>query len=249
MLPDRFPAELRDILSRFPPRSLQLEIGIQSFNPAVLETIRRPQNLGRAADNLRFLRDHTHAFLHTDLIAGLPGEPPDSFADGFDRLVALGPHEIQLGILKKLPGAPIARHDDAFAMRYSPVPPYEVLSTRDWPAEHLVRTARFAHYWDAIVSSNRFLAAAPMIWQGSPSVFTAFLAFSDWMGTRFPREHGIPLPALVEAVFDFLATVRGIPPATAADALNTPTPPTRGLSKPLRRQFLRWTWDEANPAR
>jgi len=270
MLPDRFPAELRDILSRFPPRSLQLEIGIQSFNPAVLETIRRPQNLGRAADNLRFLREHTHAFLHTDLIAGLPGEPPDSFADGFDRLVALGPHEIQLGILKKLPGAPIARHDDAFAMRYSPVPPYEVLSTRDWPAEHLVRTARFAHYWDAIVSSNRFLAAAPMIWQGSPSVFTAFLAFSDWMGTRFPREHGIPLPALVEAVFDFLATVRGIPPATAADALirgyrhtgardtppalaphleNTPPPPTRGLSKPLRRQFLRWTWDEANPAR
>ena len=270
MLPDRFPAELRDILSRFPPHSLQLEIGIQSFNPAVLETIRRPQNLGRAADNLRFLREHTHAFLHTDLIAGLPGEPPDSFADGFDRLVALGPHEIQLGILKKLPGAPIARHDNAFAMRYSPVPPYEVLSTRDWPAEHLVRTARFAHYWDAIVSSNRFLAAAPMIWQGSPSVFTAFLAFSDWMGTRFPREHGIPLPALVEAVFDFLATVRGIPPATAADALirgyrhtgardtppalaphleNTPPPPTRGLSKPLRRQFLRWTWDEANPAR
>ncbi len=268
MLPDRFPAELRNILARFPPRSLQLEIGIQSFNPQVLDTIRRPQNLDRAADNLRFLRKHTHAFLHTDLIAGLPGETPDSFADGFDRLVSLDPHEIQLGILKKLPGAPIARHDDAFAMRYAPAPPYEVLSTRDWPAGHLVRTARFAHYWDAIVSSNRFLAAAPMIWAEEKSVFAAFMAFADWLARRFPREHGVPLSALVEAVFEFLTTLRGIPSATAADALlrgyrhagardippalaphlrREPPPPTHGLPKPLRRQFLRWTWEDANP--
>ena len=268
MLPDRFPAELRNLLARFPPRSLQLEIGLQSFNPAVLDTIRRPQNLERAADNLRFLRDHTRAFLHTDLIAGLPGETPDSFAAGFDRLVALDPHEIQLGILKKLPGAPIARHDDEFAMRYAPAPPYEVLSTREWPAEHLIRTARFAHYWDALVSSNRFLAAAPLIWKDTPSVFEAFMQFSDWMAPRFPQEHGVPLPVLVEAVFHFLTQVRGFPPDLAADALirgyrhsgarDIPPalapylrgelpPPTRDLPKPLRRQFLRWTWDEAHP--
>ena len=265
MLPDRFPAELRAALAAFPPRSLQLEIGLQSFNPAVLETIRRPQNLDRAADNLRFLREQTHAFLHTDLIAGLPGETPESFAAGFDRLFALGPHEIQLGILKKLPGAPIARHDGAFAMRYDPAPPYEVRSTRDWPADHLARTARAAHWWDAIVDSQRFIPAAPLIWRGAPSVFGAFLELSDWLGARFPREHGVPLAKLVEALFDFLTQVRGVVPATAADILlrgyrhagardvpaalapyassNLP-PPTSGLPKPLRRQFLRWTWEE-----
>ena len=268
MLPDRFPAELRNALAAFPPRSLQLEIGLQSFHSAVLETIRRPQNLDRAAENLRFLREHTHAWLHTDLIAGLPGETPESFADGFDRLVALGPHEIQLGILKKLPGAPLARHDDAFAMRYDPTPPYEVRATRDWPAEHLARTARFAHYWDAIVNSQRFIPAAPLIWRNQPSVFGAFLAFSDWLATRFPREHGVPLADLVEALFDFLTQFRGIAPAAAADALlrgyrhagardvpaalatHAPAdlpPPTSGLPKPLRRQFLRWTWEEARP--
>ena len=195
---------------------------------------------------------------------------PESFAAGFDRLVAIAPHEIQLGILKKLPGAPIARHDETFAMRYSAVPPYEILSNRDWPADHLARTARFAHWWDAVVSSNRFLAAAPLIWQDTTSVFDAFMAFADWMGERFPREHGIPLSALVEAVFEFLTAMRGIPPETAADALirgyrhagardippalapYTPAdlrPPTRGLPKPLRRQFLRWTWDESGFAR
>jgi hypothetical protein len=265
MLPDRFPAELREILSRFPPRSLQLEIGLQSFNPAVLGTIRRPQNLDRAADNLRFLREHTHAWLHTDLIAGLPGETPDSFAAGFDRLYSLGPHEIQLGILKKLHGAPIARHDDEFAMRYNSAPPYEILSTRTWPAEHLARTARFAHYWDALINSGRFIPAAPLIWKDSPSVFAAFLIFSDWMASRFPHDHGVPLLALVESVFDFLTQIRGLSSGLAADALirgyrhsgardippvlaphlhGAPPPPTRDLPKPLRRQFLRWTWEE-----
>ncbi len=267
MLPDRFPAELREILSRFPPRSLQLEIGIQSFNSVVLETIRRPQNLDRAADNLRFLRESTQAWLHPDLIAGLPGETPESFAAGFDRLFALGPHEIQLGILKKLPGAPIARHDDAFAMRYSPAPPYEILATRDWPAVELARTARCAHWWDAIVNSQRLIPAAPLIWKDKPSVFAAFLDFSDWMSARFAQPHGIPLSDLVAAVFDYLTQARGIAPATAADALirgyrhagardvpailaphllREPPPPARDLPKPLRRQFLRWTWNEAS---
>ena len=268
MLPARFPAELRAALAAFPPRSLQLEIGIQSFNPQVLETIRRPQNLDRAADNLRFLHEQTHAWLHTDLIAGLPGETPESFAAGFDRLVALGPHEIQLGILKKLPGAPLARHDDAFGMRYAPAPPYEVRATRDWPDVHLARTARFAHYWNAIVDSQRFIPAAPLIWQNAPSVFGAFMELSDWLGARFPRDHGVPLADLVAALFDYLTQVRRISPETAAEALirgyrhagardvpaalapyapaNLP-PPTSGLPKPLRRQFLRWTWDAANP--
>ena len=266
MLPDRFPPELRAILSRFPPRSLQLEIGIQSFNPSVLDTIRRPQNLDLAADNLRFLRANTHAFIHADLIAGLPAESPASFAAGFDRLFSLQPHEIQLGILKKLPGAPIARHDVAFSMRYSPSPPYPVLSSRDWPADHLLRTARFAHWWDAFVSSNRFLAAAPLVWNNAPSVFAAFMEFSDWMGDRFPREHGIPLAQLLEALFDFLVSVRLIPPETAADALvrgyrhagardlppalaphlrHAPPPPAQGLSKSLRRQDLFWSWLQA----
>jgi Radical SAM superfamily/Protein of unknown function (DUF4080) len=268
MLPDRFPDELRKVLVQFPPRSLQLEIGLQSFDTEVLERIRRPQNLDRAAEAIQFLRTQTNAWIHADLIAGLPGETPEQFAAGFDRLVAIGPHEIQLGILKKLPGAPIDRHDAEFEMQYDSAPPYEIRSTWDWPAEHLVRTARFAHYWDAIVNSGRFIAAAPLIWKDTPSVFSAFLDFADWMGERFPQEHGNPLGSLVEALFEYLTDLRDIPTDLAADALirgyrhtgarDIPValaphlkqelpPPTCGLSRALRRQFLHWTWEEANP--
>jgi hypothetical protein len=66
--------------------------------------------------------------------------------------------------------------------------------------------------------TENFLAAAPLIWKDAPSIFAAFLAFSDWMAPLFPREHGVPLPALVEAVFDFLTQVRGFSPDLAADA-------------------------------
>ncbi len=267
MLPDRFPDELREVLSQFPPRSLQLEIGLQSFDADVLARIRRVQHMDRAAEAIRFLRTQTNVWIHADLIAGLPGETPEQFAAGFDQLVAIGPHEIQLGILKKLPGAPIDRHDADCDMRYDSAPPYEIRSTRNWPAEHLIRTARFAHYWDAIVNSGRFIAAAPLIWRDAPSVFCAFLEFADWMGKRFPQEHGNPLGSLVEALFEYLTDVRDIPSGLAADTLirgyrhtgardipvalaphlqTEPPPPTRGLSRALRRQFLHWTWEETH---
>ena len=73
-------------------------------------------------DNLVWLRRNTHAYLHADLIAGLPGEDLASFADSFDRLAALDPHEIQVGVLKRLRGAPLDRHTTSFDCRYNPHP-------------------------------------------------------------------------------------------------------------------------------
>jgi radical SAM superfamily enzyme YgiQ (UPF0313 family) len=104
MIPDRLPDGLRDIIRKFPPGALQFEIGIQSFNPEVCELISRRQDFAKLDDNLRFLRRETGVYLHTDLIVGLPGESVESFAQGFDRLIALNPHEIQVGMLKRLRG-------------------------------------------------------------------------------------------------------------------------------------------------
>ena len=57
--------------------------------------------------------------IHADLIAGLPGETVESFAAGFDRLIALGPQEIQVGMLKRLRGTPIVQHDAEWQMVYN----------------------------------------------------------------------------------------------------------------------------------
>ena len=81
--------------------------------------------------------------VHADLIAGLPGEDFGSFGRGFDQLVALRPHEIQVGILKRLRGTPITRHDAEWQMVYADHPPYEVLQTKLMDFSTLQRMRRF----------------------------------------------------------------------------------------------------------
>jgi hypothetical protein len=47
----------------------------------------------------------------------------ESIGQGFDRLVQLGPQEVQIGMLKRLRGTPIIRHTLEWQMVYSPTPP------------------------------------------------------------------------------------------------------------------------------
>ena len=129
MIPDRLPEALREIIARFPPGALQFEVGVQTFNEQVSQLISRRQDNEKLADNFHFLRHETGVHIHADLIVGLPGETLESFAAGFDRLIALGPQEIQVGILKRLRGTPIVRHDADWQMIYNPHPPYEILRT------------------------------------------------------------------------------------------------------------------------
>jgi radical SAM superfamily enzyme YgiQ (UPF0313 family) len=164
MIPDRLPDALREIIARFPPGALQFEIGIQSFNPEVCARIRRRQDNVRTAENFRFLREKTGVHLHADLILGLPGETLESIAAGFDQLVALGPQEIQVGILKRLRGTPIVRHDVEWQMVYSPLPPYEILQNKLLDFGTLQRLRRFARYWDLVANSGNFVESTPLLW-------------------------------------------------------------------------------------
>jgi radical SAM superfamily enzyme YgiQ (UPF0313 family) len=164
MIPDRLPTGLGEIIARFPPGSLQFEVGVQTFNPQVAALISRRQNYDRLAENVRYLRTSTGVHVHADLIAGLPGETLESFAAGFDRLVGLGPQEIQVGILKRLRGTSIIRHDTEWQMAYDPSPPYEILQNRllDFSTMHTLR--RFARYWDLVGNSGNFVETTPLIW-------------------------------------------------------------------------------------
>ncbi|MGB8368075.1 MAG: DUF4080 domain-containing protein [Limisphaerales bacterium] len=167
MIPDRLPEALREVIAKFPPGALQFEVGVQTFNEAVGAAIKRRQNYERLEDNFRFLRSQTGVHIHADLIAGLPGETLESFAAGFDRLIALGPQEIQVGILKRLRGTPIVRHDAEWQMVYSPHPPYEILQNRLIDFATMQRLRRFARYWDLVGNSGNFVESTPLIWSTS----------------------------------------------------------------------------------
>jgi len=211
MIPDRLPEALRSIIAKFPDGVLQFEIGVQTFNDDVGERISRRQDNDKLADNFRYLRQHTGVHIHADLIVGLPGETVQSFAAGFDRLVALEPQEIQVGILKRLKGTPITRHDEEWQMVYSEHSPFEILSNRliDFATMHRLR--RFSRFWDLIANSGNFSLATHLIWANSESPFCCFQQFTDWIQSVEQRTHGIPLAKLSERLFEFLTQQRGLP--------------------------------------
>jgi radical SAM superfamily enzyme YgiQ (UPF0313 family) len=198
LVPDHLPEALKEGIAKFPPGTLQFEIGIQSFNPVVQANISRKQDNQKAADNIRWLCTHSNVHMHVDLIAGLPGETVESFAEGFDKLWALGPHEIQFGILKRLRGTPIIRHTEEFGMVYDPYPPYTILANREIDFPTMQRLVRFARYWDLVANSGRFTHATPVLLGEHP--FANFMAFSDWLYANTDATHRIALDRLAVLV-------------------------------------------------
>lgn len=207
MIPDRLPESLRELIVQFPAGVLQFEIGVQSFNDDVSLMISRPQDNAKLEENFRFLRDHSGVHIHSDLIIGLPGETLESFGRGFDRLHALRPQEIQVGILKRLKGTPIIRHDDEWQMLYSPSSPFEILSNRLLDFDTLHRLRRFAKYWDLIGNSGNFQATLRLMLADRASAFEWLLQLSDWLHEQEQRRHGISLARLFERLFEFLTSV------------------------------------------
>ncbi len=215
MVPDRFPEELFALVKKFPAGSLQLEVGVQTFNEAVAARIGRRQDSAAAEKNILRLRRETSAYVHADLIIGLPGEDLVSFAAGFDRLAALGPQEIQVGILKRLRGAPISRHTEEWAMVYSPAAPYELRQNAQLDFFAMQRLRRFARYWDLVANSGIFPKSSALICAG-PSPFKNFLAFSDWLYARAGRTYALSRASLREALTAYLTEVLKHPAAEAA---------------------------------
>jgi radical SAM superfamily enzyme YgiQ (UPF0313 family) len=205
MVPDRLPEALREVIATFPPGALQFEVGVQTFNEDVGALIKRRQNCERLEENFRFLRGQTGVHIHADLIAGLPGETLESFAAGFDRLIALAPQEIQVGILKRLRGTPIVRHDSEWQMIYNPHPPYEILQNKLIDFATMQKLRRFARYWDMVGNSGNFIESAPMIWRDGSS-FHGFMRWSEWLHAKTRRTDSIALVRLMELLFEFLTT-------------------------------------------
>lgn len=79
---------------------------------------------------------------HADLIAGLPLYHLSEIFEDVRTLAEYGAGEIQLESLKLLPGTEMRRRAEELGIQYSPLPPYEVLQTREISVDEL----QTAHY-------------------------------------------------------------------------------------------------------
>ena len=195
-----------------------MKIGIQTLNPEVAKRISRKQDYEKTHDNFAFLTKHTGVHIHADLILGLPGETLDSIEKGFNTLLAMNPHEIQVGILKRLPGTPIDRHTAQFEMVYNPSTPYEILQNSTLNFETMQRLKHFARYFDAFINSGHF----KQTWQwfcAQTSAFQMWLSFCDWLYATTQQTHKLSMTNRAQYLFDFLTQEAFVPETLAQEML------------------------------
>ncbi|MEA1892404.1 MAG: DUF4080 domain-containing protein [Campylobacterota bacterium] len=219
VIPDHFPASLKKKIALFSEGALQLEIGIQTLNPQIANNISRQLKLDKIKENINFLEKETQAHIHLDLIVGLPGESIESFANNLDELVGLSSCEIQIGILKKLSGTFINRHDRVHGMVYSDMPPYDILKNNQLSFSDIQTMKRFARFWDLTYNSGNFKHSITLLWLDSSKVFENFYAFSLWIYQQTDSTYKISLHRLGELLLSYLLEVKLQNPQSVASCM------------------------------
>ena len=145
--------ELKAELQRLPEGLLHLEAGIQSLREPVLEQCRRMGKLSDALEGLQFLCSLDNMETHADLIAGLPLYRLEEIFEDVRTLASYEAGEIQLESLKLLPGTEMRRRAEELGIRYSSLPPYEVLQTNEITPSELQVARRLSRLLDAFYNT------------------------------------------------------------------------------------------------
>ena len=167
--------ELKTELQQLPEGLLHLEAGIQSLREPVLEKSRRLGKLNDALDGLKFLCSLDNMETHADLIAGLPLYKLDEIFEDIRTLAEYQAGEIQLESLKLLPGTEMRRRSEELGIRYSPLPPYEVLQTDAISTTELQVARRLSRLLDAFYNTPAWQELTRELILNEPMFLTHFL--------------------------------------------------------------------------
>ena len=169
--------ELKEELSLLPKGLLHLEAGIQSLREPVLEKSRRMGKLSDALDGLRFLCALPNMETHADLIAGLPLYHLHEIFEDVRTLAGYAAGEIQLESLKLLPGTEMRRRAEELGIKYSPLPPYEVLQTHEISVSELQTARQLSRLLDGFYNTPAWQALTRELISNDEQFLHRFLAY------------------------------------------------------------------------
>lgn len=121
--------EFKEKLRNMPAGRLHLEAGLQSLDNKVLKVCKRAGSSEKSIDGIKYIVSLQKFELHIDLIAGLPLYTYSQVIKDIKSLISVGADEIQVELLKLLPGTELREKSDDWGIVYSSFPPYEVLRT------------------------------------------------------------------------------------------------------------------------
>lgn len=167
--------ELKAELQHLPEGLLHLEAGIQSLREPVLEKSRRLGKLNDALEGLKFLFSLDNMETHADLIAGLPLYKLEEIFEDIRTLAEYRAGEIQLESLKLLPGTEMRRRAKELNIRFSPLPPYEVLQTDAISTSELQTARRLSRLLDAFYNTPAWQELTRELILNEPMFLSHFL--------------------------------------------------------------------------
>lgn len=169
--------ELKNELKRLPKGLLHLEAGIQSLREPVLQKSRRMGSLEDSLQGLRFLCSLPNMETHADLIAGLPLYRLSEIFEDVRTLAGYNAGEIQLESLKLLPGTEMRRRAEELGIRYSPLPPYEVLQTNEISVNELQTARQLSRLLDGFYNTTAWQAITRKLILDDNDFLRRFLEF------------------------------------------------------------------------
>jgi len=168
---------IRDTLASAPAGRLHLEVGLQTTHPGALAACGRAGTPEVIWEGLRFLCACRNLDVHVDLLGGLPQLPLDHLLHDLAEISRLRPEEIQLEILKVLPGTPVAQDAAEHGLVYAPDPPYEALRTPEMSVSDLRAVAYLSRIVDCYYNHPILQPAVVAAVEEYPDFYVRFLAF------------------------------------------------------------------------
>ena len=145
-----------ELFKKLRPGAVQLEIGVQSTFEKTIDEIDRKMDFEKVAVAVERIIEQDNIHVHLDLIAGLPFEDLKTFQKSFNDVYALNPEQLQLGFLKVLKGSDMEKRADEYELKYTNLPPYEVLSTKWLPYEDVCHLKGIEEVFEIYYNSGQF---------------------------------------------------------------------------------------------
>lgn len=201
---DVFADELVDFINNYAPKGLlRFEVGIQSTHEPTNRAVKRMQNFTRLCEVVKKLMAGGKCDLHLDLIAGLPYESYERFAQSFDEVFQFRAKELQLGFLKLLRGTSLRIEASAFGYVYDENPPYEMTSNHWLGQEEIQKIHQAEDMLEKYWNSGRFSLSMNAIMDDEVSAFDFFYRLSCFYQTHGYQMLGYQLFDLFKCLNEF----------------------------------------------
>lgn len=196
--------DMFEILKQARKELFQFEIGVQSTNPNTIRAIGRTTDFDKLEHAVKIIKEFGNIHQHLDLIAGLPFEDYCSFKKSFNDVYAMGVEKVQLGFLKLLKGSGLREDSEKYGYKYTPYPPYEVLSNHFLTYVQLIRLKQIEQVCEIYMNENLFRHTLDNVVPQFESPFTFFEKLADYWVKMGYSELSFSRADHYEKLYEFL---------------------------------------------